>query len=329
MPQLADRGSPALPDEQSRPRGSRTAGRPRRLRRGRTRRQGLEVVRRDRLRARKARLGRDVARAVGKARRGLPHAPDGTQGADSELAPGSRLGHLGGVLAARGARPDHVRADDRWLVDLHRHPGNPPRHVPDLFGSRRAALRRNARRPPGPDGRSRRHGRCATARHHHERRSRTLRRGRPRACGEAQARRLGRRDGRFNRRGRGSRVRRRGREPPAFCRSRRQRSRRVPRAVATRVGRRRGDRSDVCSRPSERLHPERPLFRRGCDAPPGEPGRVRQAGTRLDGPALRSDGRVPERGSGGLRLRQQPEGRSRRRGLPGGVLVPRDSSLRT
>ncbi len=33
---------------------------------------------------------------------------------------------------AERSGPDHVRADDRRLVDLHRHPGHPPGHLPDL-----------------------------------------------------------------------------------------------------------------------------------------------------------------------------------------------------
>ena len=37
-----------------------------------------------------------------------------------------------------------VWADDRRLVDLHRHPGDPARHVPDVRRHRRATVRREA-----------------------------------------------------------------------------------------------------------------------------------------------------------------------------------------
>ncbi|CAA9339838.1 MAG: Urocanate hydratase, partial [uncultured Lysobacter sp.] len=68
---------------------------------------------------------RDAARAVGQAGRRLPHPRVGAPGAARQLQPGAGLGDLGGVPPARGARPDDVRADDRRLVDLHRHPGDP------------------------------------------------------------------------------------------------------------------------------------------------------------------------------------------------------------
>ena len=54
--------------------------------------------------------------------------------------------------------PDDVRADDRGLVDLHRHAGDPAGHVPDVRGGGREALRlagprRRARSsPPGSAG---------------------------------------------------------------------------------------------------------------------------------------------------------------------------------
>ena len=56
----------------------------------------------------------------------------GAAGADRQLQPGRRLGHLAGVPPARAPRPDHVRPDDRRLVDLHRHPGHPAGHLRDL-----------------------------------------------------------------------------------------------------------------------------------------------------------------------------------------------------
>ena len=49
---------------------------------------------------------------------------------------------LGGVPQARGPRPHDVRPDDGRLVDLHRHPGDPPGHLRDVRRHRRQAVRR-------------------------------------------------------------------------------------------------------------------------------------------------------------------------------------------
>ncbi len=51
---------------------------------------------------------------------------------------------VGRVPPPRGARPDHVRPDDGRVVDLHRHPGDPPGHLRVLLRHRRAPLRRHA-----------------------------------------------------------------------------------------------------------------------------------------------------------------------------------------
>ena len=55
-----------------------------------------------------------------------------------QLEPRGRLGELGRVPPPREARAHDVRADDRRLVDLHRHPGHPAGHVRDVLGGRRA-----------------------------------------------------------------------------------------------------------------------------------------------------------------------------------------------
>ena len=68
--------------------------------------------------------------------------------------------------------PDHVRPDDRRLVDLHRHPGHPAGHLRDVRRGRREAVRRHPRRHAHAHRRLRRHGRRAAARGHHERRRR-------------------------------------------------------------------------------------------------------------------------------------------------------------
>ena len=62
-------------------------------------------------------------------------------------------------LAARGARVDDVRTDDRRVVDLHRVAGHPAGHVErDLRGHRAQALRWQPERPAGGDLGAGRHG---------------------------------------------------------------------------------------------------------------------------------------------------------------------------
>src|SRR4026207_1666362 len=50
-----------------------------------------------------------------------PHPPRRAPRADRELAAGAGLGHLGALPRAGQEGPGHVRANDRRLVDLHRH----------------------------------------------------------------------------------------------------------------------------------------------------------------------------------------------------------------
>ena len=122
---------------------------------------------------------RDDARAVRPAGRRAAHPRVGAAGADRQLQPGRRLGHLAGVPPARAARPDHVRPDDRRLVDLHRHPGHPAGHLRDVRRRRRQAVRRHARRHAHPHRRLRRHGRRPAAGRHAQRRRLPGRRRRP------------------------------------------------------------------------------------------------------------------------------------------------------
>ena len=89
---------------------------------------------------------RDDARAVGQAGRRAAHPRVGAAGADRQLQPRARLGELGRVPSARTPGPDDVRADDRRVVDLHRHAGHPPGHVRVLRRDRPQALRRHAGR---------------------------------------------------------------------------------------------------------------------------------------------------------------------------------------
>ena len=122
---------------------------PERARRLRRHRQGgprLALVRRDRAHAHHPAGRRDAAGAVGPAGRRHAHPRVGAAGADRQLQPRRRLGELGGVPPAGGARADDVRPDDRRLVDLHRHPGHPAGHVRDVRGGRGQAVRRHPRR---------------------------------------------------------------------------------------------------------------------------------------------------------------------------------------
>ena len=170
-PRLAAGGRPADADEQPRPRGRRAPRGPRRLRRHRQGGPRLAVVPRAGPHADR-RCGDDETMLVqsGRPVGRVPHPRVGAAGADRQLQPGRRLGHLAGVPPAGGARPDHVRPDDRRLVDLHRHPGHPAGHLRDVRRGRREAVRRHARRHAHAHRRLRRDGRRAAARGHHERR---------------------------------------------------------------------------------------------------------------------------------------------------------------
>ena len=130
---------------------------------------------------RRAGRRRDAAGPVGQAGGRLPHPRVGAARAHRQQQPGRALGDLGHVPGAGARRPDDVRADDRGLLDLHRHAGHPPGHLRDVRGAGAAALRRHAAGPGRADRRPRRHGRRAAAGRDHERGRLPVRRGRPRA----------------------------------------------------------------------------------------------------------------------------------------------------
>ena len=256
-------GGDAHADEQPRPRRCRAPRRPRRLRRHRARGALLGCLRRDRPRAALARRRRDAAGPVGQAGRRLSHPRVVAAGADRELEPGRRMGELGRVSPPRAARPDHVRADDRGLVDLHREPGDRPGHLRVLRRDRPPALRRLARRHDHADRGPRRHGRRAAARGDHERWGRPVHRGRSRADPQT-ARdpipgRAGRRPRRRDRPLRGGE----GRAARAQRRSGRECRRGRSRAATPRLRCRRGHRPDLGPRPVGRLHPGGALAGRG------------------------------------------------------------------
>jgi hypothetical protein len=160
---LAPGGRPADADEQSRSGRRRAAGRAHRVRRQREGRPRLAVLRAHRRHASATGERRDAAGPEREAGGRLPHPRGGAPGADRERPPGAALGHLGRVPPARGAGPHDVRPDDRRLVDLHRHPGNPAGDLRDVRRVCPPAFRRHARGTAGGDRRARRDGRCAAA----------------------------------------------------------------------------------------------------------------------------------------------------------------------
>ncbi|CAM5653296.1 hypothetical protein SPURM210S_04862 [Streptomyces purpurascens] len=178
-PGMAAGSRPADAAEQPRPGGRRAPRQARRLRRHRQGGTRLALLRRDGADTARAQAGRDDARPVRPPRRRHADPRVGPTRPHRQLQPRRRLGHLGGVPPPGGPRPDHVRPDDRRLLDLHRHPGHPPGHLRDLRRRRREEVRRHPRGDHHPHRRSRRHGRRPAARRDDERRCGDLHRLRP------------------------------------------------------------------------------------------------------------------------------------------------------
>lgn len=308
--------------EQPRSGGRRAPGQAGGLRRHRQGRPGLELLRRDGPHPARAEAGRDHARPVRPPGRRPADPRVGAAGADRQLQPGRRLGHLGGVPPPGGARPDHVRADDRRVVDLHRHPGHPPGHLRDLRRRRRQAVQRDAGRHHHPHRRARRHGRRPAARGHHERRRGHLRRLRPAGHRPADRAPLPRRQGRLPRRRPAAGDR--GPRRPSSALHRRPRQRGRPRAAAARHGSpdRHRHRPDLGPRPA-RLPPHRCRPRRHDRLCHREARRVHRTGPRIHGQARGSDGRLPGSGRRGLRLRQLHPRRGPARRVRAGLRLPR------
>ena len=129
----------------------------------------------------------------GQAGRRLHDARGRAARAHRELAARAEVGDVGRVPAARGGGADDVRPDDRRLVDLHRHAGDPAGDVPDVRRGGREALRlARSARADDPHGRARRDGRRAAARGDDGRRRDPLRRGRsaPASSGRLETRYL-------------------------------------------------------------------------------------------------------------------------------------------
>lgn len=169
-PGLAAGGRPADAAEQPRPGGRRAPRQARRLRRHGQGGPRLALLRRDGADPAHPQAGRDDARPVRPPGRRHADPRVGPARPHRQLQPRRRLGQLGGVPPPGGPRPDHVRADDGRLLDLHRHPGHPPGHLRDLRRRRRQEVRRHPGRDHHPHRRPRRHGRRPAPRGHHERR---------------------------------------------------------------------------------------------------------------------------------------------------------------
>ena len=148
LPGLAAGGGAAHAREQPPPRRRREPRRARRLRRDRQGGAQLAELPRDRARAPAAGRHGDAAGPVGQAGGGVRDPRARAARADRQLQPGARLGQLGRVPQARRGRADHVRADDRRLVDLHREPGDPCR-APTRPSPRPRASASTARWPGG------------------------------------------------------------------------------------------------------------------------------------------------------------------------------------
>ena len=229
---------------------------------GRQSSQGLAQLRRHLPDPARAGRRRNAAGAVRPPGRRPPDPRMGAAGADRQQQPGRRVGQLGRVPAAGAPRAHHVRADDRRIMDLHRHPGDPAGHLRDVRRHRRSTLRRVAGGHAHDHRRRRRHGRRPAPRRHHERRGGHLRRRRPHPPATAARDPLLRRDRRGHRRGHPT-------GPPSPIRSHgpvdrggRQRGR-AARALrrAQRSGRHR-HRPDARPRPDD-VRPAPPLGRRG------------------------------------------------------------------
>ena len=161
-------------------------------------------------------------------------------------------------------------------MDLHRHPGHPAGHLPDVRRRGPEALRRRPGRQARADGRPRRHGRRAAARRHHGRRRRALRRGRPaphraaprdRATSTSPPTRWTRRSG--------WPTRPMAAQQAALHRPARQRRRRLSRAGPPRRHPRPRHRPDLGARHAQRLRAQRHDARGGARAAARRPGRVR------------------------------------------------------
>ena len=168
------------------PRGRGESRRAGRLRRHRPRRAQLGMLRSHRRVAARAQCGRNAADPVRQAGRRVSHARRCAARAARQFEPRAEVVDVGALQRARPPRPDDVRPDDRWLVDLHRQPGHRARHARDVRRNGAAPFRRRSQGQV--DSRPRASAAWAA-------RSRSRRRWRARACCASNASRAAFRSG--------------------------------------------------------------------------------------------------------------------------------------
>ena len=160
---LDDRSAAAHAHEQFGSRGRREPRRIGGVRRYRTRRPRLELLRSHRRDAEKTDRGRNLAGAVRQAGRRIPDARGCAARTDRQLESGAALGDLGTFSRARSQGVGHVRPDDRGILDLHRQPGHRAGYLRDFRRNGPARFRRQGRGQVDTHRRTRRHGRRAAA----------------------------------------------------------------------------------------------------------------------------------------------------------------------
>ena len=214
---------------------------------------------------------RDHAGPVGQADR---QAEDPRARAPRHHGQRQRAGPLGrrrGFLRAGEEGPDLRPGHDRRRLAVHRQPGHPAGHLPELRQRRAAVFRRHAGPPHDPDRRVRRHGRRPAAGRQDGRCRNPGGRGRPRPHPAPHRRRLLRPHDHRYRRGPG--LDRGGARRRRRCLGRPGRQRRdgLPAAPGQGLPARHHDRPGH-GRPAPRLYPGRHDRRRGSRAVEDRPG---------------------------------------------------------
>src|SRR5262252_11128395 len=126
MQGLAPRSSSENADEQPGPRGGKGPGTPCGLWWDGEGGQELGRLRRNCEVFEKPGQRRDAAYPIGKTSGDLQDLGIRPQGTHIECYDRAQVGRLGLFPGVGGKRPDDVRADDGWELDVHRNPGNTP-----------------------------------------------------------------------------------------------------------------------------------------------------------------------------------------------------------
>ena len=218
--------------------------------------------------------------------------------------------------------PHDVRADDRRILDLHRHPGHRAGHLRDVRRRGGEAVQRLPGRNAHPDRWLRRDGRRAAPGGHPQRRGLPHRRRRPEPTGPPGAASLPRRGGRGPRQRRGEGAAGQGGPHGVVGRRGGQLCRGVPRAAPPRRRDRHRHRPDQRTRSA--VVPAGGHRARGLGGLRGEEaGGVHRPGPGFDGQARAGHGGVPRRRRRGLRLRQLDPRRGPAGRLRAGFRLPR------